>query len=395
MDIQPLSAEMRQGQYSKVVAWEVWNFMSIEYAKVEFDGTNIINIKGYNDSGKSAMLRALDVLMFNIKPNAQLDMIQDDKEYFRVMAYFDDGVCILRDKYINGQGLYELYKGNEVLFSTKQNGALTKISAVPDVIRDYLGLITSSDWNINSRSCFEKQLLVQTTGSENNRALNEVLRSEELAKAGEMLNADKNKVKSELSVAETELDLYKKQISNSRGVSKELLEALRENDKILDLAEDKFSSLCACKETQNSLSEIPQIPELIPVNASQLSDLSAIADCDIQIAEIPSIPEVNIIDISRVSLLEQISTLFMEINRVQVAPECSEIDNSRLELIVQIANIFSECASYDNIISNLDKEQADISESLVDVQKQLDELGQKFTICPNCGAVISSEAHSH
>lgn len=395
MDTQPLGAEMRQGQYSKLIAWEVWNFMSIEYAKVEFDGTNIINIKGYNDSGKSAMLRALDVLMFNIKPNAQLDMIQDDKEYFRVMAYFDDGVCILRDKYVNGQGLYELYKGNEVLFSTKQNGALTKISAVPDVIKEYLGLITSSDWNINSRSCFEKQLLVQTTGSENNRALNEVLRSEELAVAGEMLNADKNKVKSELSVAETELELYKKQIADSRGVSKELLEALRENDKILDVAEDKFSSLCACNETQNSLLEIPQIPELTQIDASQLVELSVIINCDTQIAEIPSIPEVNIIDISRVSLLGQISTLFAEINSVPDVPQCEEIDSSRLELMLQIANIFSECANYDGIIENLDKEQEGISESLKDVQKQLDELGQKFTICPNCGAVISTETHTH
>lgn len=395
MDTQPLGAEMRQGQYSKLIAWEVWNFMSIEYAKVEFDGTNIINIKGYNDSGKSAMLRALDVLMFNIKPNAQLDMIQDDKEYFRVMAYFNDGVCILRDKYVNGQGLYELYKGNEVLFSTKQNGALTKISAVPDVIKEYLGLITSSDWNINSRSCFEKQLLVQTTGSENNRALNEVLRSEELAVAGEMLNADKNKVKSELSVAETELELYKKQIADSRGVSKELLEALRENDKILDVAEDKFSSLCACKETQNSLLEIPQIPELTQIDASQLAELSMIINCDTQIAEIPSIPEVSIIDISRVSLLGQISTLFAEINSVPDVPQCEEIDSSRLELMLQIANIFSECANYDGIIENLDKEQEGISESLKDVQKQLDELGQKFTICPNCGAVISTETHTH
>lgn len=395
MDTQPLGAEMRQGQYSKLIAWEVWNFMSIEYAKVEFDGTNIINIKGYNDSGKSAMLRALDVLMFNIKPNAQLDMIQDDKEYFRVMAYFDDGVCILRDKYVNGQGLYELYKGNEVLFSTKQNGALTKISAVPDVIKEYLGLITSSDWNINSRSCFEKQLLVQTTGSENNRALNEVLRSEELAVAGEMLNADKNKVKSELSVAETELELYKKQIVDSRGVSKELLEALRENDKILDVAEDKFSSLCACKETQNSLLEIPQIPELTQIDASKLAELSVIINCDTQIAEIPSIPEVNIIDISRVSLLGQISTLFAEISSVPDVPRCEEIDSSRLELMLQIANIFSECANYDGIIENLDKEQEGISESLKDVQKQLDELGQKFTICPNCGAVISTETHTH
>ena len=107
--------------YSKLVSWEVWNFMSLAHAKAEFDEKGIINFKGYNDSGKSAMLTALKVLMCNTNPQKQVGFIQDDKEYFRVLASFDDNVQILRDKYINGQSLYEMYKDGQCIFSTKQD----------------------------------------------------------------------------------------------------------------------------------------------------------------------------------------------------------------------------------------------------------------------------------
>ena len=154
--------------YSRLLGWEGWNFMSIEHAKVEFDERNIINFKGYNDSGKSAMLQALKVLMSNSEQTKQVLFIKDDKEYFRIVAYFDDGVMIMRDKYINGQSLYEMYKGKECIFSTKQaNGALTGVNKVPDPIQEYLGLILYDNTCLNARACFEKQIGVQTTGSEN------------------------------------------------------------------------------------------------------------------------------------------------------------------------------------------------------------------------------------
>lgn len=79
-DYQTRSAEFRTSQYtSKLVAWEVWNFMSIKHGKVEFDERNIINIKGYNDSGKSAMLRALDVLFSISNPRLRLGSFKTEK----------------------------------------------------------------------------------------------------------------------------------------------------------------------------------------------------------------------------------------------------------------------------------------------------------------------------
>ena len=145
--------------YSRLIKWEVFNFMSIEHGECEFDDKNIVNLKGYNDSGKSAMLRALDVLMSNMSPQKQVEFIQDDKDFFRIIAYFDDGVSILRDKYINGQSLYEMYKDGTVIFSTKVGNALARVSEVPEPIRNYLGLIQYDNTVLNSRSCFEKSCL--------------------------------------------------------------------------------------------------------------------------------------------------------------------------------------------------------------------------------------------
>ena len=164
--------------YSRLLWWTAENFMSIENGKCEFDERNIINLKGYKDSGKSAMLLALKVLLSNSHPTKQVDFIQDNKDYFRIIAYFDDGVMILRDKYINGQSLYEMYKDNQVIFSTKQkNGALSSVKGVPEPIQQYLGLITYEDAILNARACFEKQIGVQTTGSENYKMFNTVLKS--------------------------------------------------------------------------------------------------------------------------------------------------------------------------------------------------------------------------
>lgn len=395
-ELQPSSATLREGVYSKVVAWEVWNFMSIKYAKAEFDERNIINIKGYNDSGKSAMLRALDVLFFNVKPASQVGFIQDEQEYFRVMVYFDDGVCILRDKYINGQGLYEMYKNNQLLFTTKQNNMLTKITAVPEPIQEYLGLITCDAWNINSRSCFEKQLLVDTTGSENHKSLNEVLRSEESAVAGEMLNSDKNKLKSDISVAENELDVYKRQVKGSRGVSDEFIQKLRSYDNILDVADAKLSSLGQCKQTLKNLNSIPDIPEVAIVDTKRIVELSKLKSVTEQLRGIPDIPEVFSVDSSKLVDLISIKATLEQLSSIPDLPMCTEIDYTRLNCLLELSKALKLCNENDSAIAKCDEELQSIGTDLLELQRQFEELGEKYVVCQNCGAMVSVESeHVH
>lgn len=129
------------GDYSKLKSVEVINFMGFLKAKIVADETGSWNLKGYNSSGKSAFLTACAVAMMNVYPNKQLKYIHHGKDYFRIILSFDDGVVIVRDKYKNGQSLYEMYKGEEKVYTSKSGDKLTKIDAVPSIIEGYLGMI--------------------------------------------------------------------------------------------------------------------------------------------------------------------------------------------------------------------------------------------------------------
>ena len=276
MSTELVQEDVKQTGYSRLVSWEVYNFMAYSHAKCEFDERGIVTIKGYNDSGKSAMLQALNVLMFNIKANQQVGFIKDDCDYFRVVAYFDDGVTILRDKYINGQSLYEMYKDNEVIFSTKQGKALTRVSGVPEPIEQYLGLISHDGTCLNSRSCIEKQLLVQTTGSENYKLLNVILKSEELAVATQMLNDDKNKVLQDINSTDSKLQSAKELIGVGLDLSEDLILHLERLDKNCDDFDGMLSILKTVKGLSENISSIVISPQLDVVDCGQIDSLICI-----------------------------------------------------------------------------------------------------------------------
>lgn len=382
-------------KYSRIIGWEVWNFMTVEHGKVTFDESNILNFKGYNSSGKSAMLRALDVVLFNIKPNSQVSFIQDDKEYFRVMIYFDDGVIILRDKYINGQSLYEMYKDNQVIFTTKQNNHLTKVSDVPKPIADYLGLISYNGIMLNSRSCFEKQLLVMTSGSENYGFLNSVLKSEEIAVASETLNVDKNKLSSDINTLETQLSIYRDSYKESDGVTEEILQGLKAHDSALDEYSDRASCLSSVSQLYNGLSSIPSIPELSLIDTNQLDLLASIRGTVSSLSSIPDLPELPSIDASRLDLLSSIKGSFDTLERIPDVPELHTLDLEQLNILSSIQSKLQEYRDVCLEIEDNDTTLSNLSAESKELIKVMEEFGSKYTKCPNCGALVESgSAHT-
>ena len=270
--------EQFENPYPRMLYWEVWNFMCIERGKCEFDDRNIVNLKGYNDSGKSAMLQALKVLISNSNPTKQVGFIQDDKDYFRVIAAFDDGVMILRDKYINGQSLYEMYKDNQLIYTSKSGNALTRITEVPKPIADYLGLIMYDGTCLNARACFEKQIGVQTTGSENYKMFNTVLKSEEIATASALLNNDRNKLASDINAVDADLQAQKGFLGNKDKITAEMVGYLKDHDSALDQYLTMESTLSTIHTLKVSKDAVVIYPELSGVDATQLAELDTLQD---------------------------------------------------------------------------------------------------------------------
>lgn len=378
---------------SKLVWWQVENFMSIERGKCEFDERNIINLKGYNDSGKSAMLTALKVLMTNCNPTKQADFIQDNKDYFRVLAKFDDGVMILRDKYRTGQSLYELYKDDEKLFSTKlDNGALSPVKEVPKPIADYLGLITYEDITINARACFEKQIGVQTTGSENYKMFNTILRSEELASASNMLNTDKNKLANELSSVTSSIDTYSQMIAGKDSLTKEHIEALKKLDAELDVYTKQQEVLSAIEQTKEAVANIRVNPMLEELSIDQLNVLVNLANLKAGLAQISVTPALEEVSTEQLVMLSNIKAIKDAYAQVTVPPALDEMEITQLAMLDSIKTNLDTFNQVNTYLTNVDTQLEELTKQLSSLQEQV----KGYIKCPGCGLLFpQGENHEH
>lgn len=390
---------------------EITNFMSISSAVLDFDDTNIINIKGYNDSGKSAILRALDVLFYNIRPNAQVNFIKDDCDYFRILAKFDDGVTIFRDKYINGQSLYEMYKDDECIYTTKVNGTLTKVSEVPEPIKQYLGLLSYEGTMLNSRSCFEKQFLVQTTGSENYKVLNVVLRAEELATAGQLLNNDKNTLGSNISQLDTQISTYREMCKDGEQLTETMLSTLESLDRDIDSGGVRVEHIDKIMGTHSELQNVPVYPEISMVETARANRLGSITGFLQKINAVQVYDEVPTVDGNKLSMLERQKALRQQISSIHVGVEVPVVNGEKLYALTKIKSILDKPIAITPEISDINCErlvrigqifdsvkscitelsrQREIDKAIADTQKELDKLSASgdFRKCPNCGTLV-------
>lgn len=407
--------------YSKITSAEIYNFMSFKQAKIAFDESGIINVKGYNDSGKSAVLMAIAVCFMDIYKRNQVKFIRHGEDYFRVAVSFDDGVTIVRDKYLNGQNLYEMYENGNLIFTTKQGRKLSKIEGVPKPIEDYLGMCVTDLVYFNYQSCRDKLPLVDTKGSENYQMLHEVLRMEEIFRASQLINTDKNMVGNE--VADLEVTLQRKEVllERCKGVTQELvskIEELEEEAKSNDEQKKVLEGIIGVVEKCDSFVEIPHIDEI------GVSQFSIIDDCLRQVNSLLSIqdlPKVERVSCERLVEVNSLANLVNSLERIKKLPDIPKVayDRNRIgllnEMLDETENLMShveypviEEVGIDEALakaqnlqkimemtealgklnSSILKADDEISKSRGNLDAQVDEAkaeGFKFVKCTNCG----------
>ncbi len=372
--------------FSQITRWEVWNFMSIEHGCCEFDERNIINLKGYNDSGKSAMLTALKVCLANTNQSKQVAFIQDGKDYFRILVTFNDGVKLLRDKYKNGSSLYELYQNDDCIFSTKsKTNELTRVHEVPEPIEAYLGLITYENIVLNSRSCFETMIGVQTTGSENYKMFNTVLKSEEIATASTLLNTDKNKLNQEIGILESDIQAHKKLIGTSAKITATMVDALHMIDRVIDELEAKEHSLEKLQATEQKIQSI-KIADVVPVmNTEQLDSITNVHNINAKLNSIQIADEVPALNGEQLSALVEVHNLMTAYDGVVTYPSIDMVAETRqlleLEQMLIMTQQLEEHQGKIDHYTKLAQEQLNYAEKL---STALEKSGAKVHHCPSC-----------
>lgn len=381
-------------EYSKITTIEVINFMSVKHAKIMFDEQGIINIKGYNHSGKSGFLRAVCTCLMNIKPNSQAKFISHGEEYFRIIVSFDDDVVIVRDKYINGQSLYEMYKNKELVFTTKQGNKFTKVTDVPKVIKDYLGLIeieNSANGYLNYQTRKDPLWLIETKGSENYYSLNEVLRTEEIARANTLLNSDKNKLNSEIAEIESDLQNSKMLLENFESISEEFILILSEKEVEVQSLLSRKNSVLQLKGILEQLESIRSVPEIDCIDSSKLSTISSLKSMVEELGKMENIPDISLVPTERLQSIQKLQETLDSLSSINtdiIGLDISKIDISKYPPLGRLQNELKSYITCIKTLNNLKKENKELLSEKSKIVASAEKKGIKFVECSNCGTLL-------
>lgn len=380
--------------YSKITEVEIANFMAFEHAKFVFDESGVINLKGYNNSGKSACIRAMVVCLMNLWENKQAKFIQNNKDFFRVRVSFDDGISIVRDKYINGQSLYEMYKGKELVFSTKQGKSLTKVSGVPDVIKDYLALCPIETGYLNYQSCKDPLLLIDTTGSTNYNNFHEVLKIEQISRANALINSDKNEASSTVSSIEARIQEQELQLEELSGITEELIEALEQRDDLDNALQERFAEILRTDNVVEQLGGLTSIPEVKKISTSRLQDIEEVQSTAAKLESLKEIPKIDKVDPSRLRELIELNSMLVSLSKLGSSsyPEVPKVSEVGVHQLKELATLSSTLVELVHVEKDLKEIQGNLKEARKRAKTIVEEArtaGYVFAKCSNCGTYMN------
>lgn len=381
--------------FSKITSIELENFMSIKKARLSFDETGIINLKGYNDSGKSAITRALGVLFFNQYKQAQKNFIKHGESFFRIVVNFDDGISILRDKYVNGPSLYEMYEDGKLIFSTKVGNTLTQVKEVPLEIKEYLSMTETSTGNyLNIQTIYDKQFLIQTSGSENVELLNGVLKLKETSLATTELKTDINALSSAINSLVSEIGSINLSLERYEYIDQGFIDLLEELDKKYDEAEYIYSSY---KDLADLLLErsglLLNTPIVDVIDTTGYQKLAELSDLFAKISDLTVTPTLKLINSE--SYVELLKILDLQKSRQKLSVLTSEIqliDFKPLKMLEILLKDYENLCENRKVISCISEE----SEAIKTEMSQLVDFAKKNGIsvsrCDNCGSLVQGTA---
>lgn len=377
---------------SRATQIRIINFECIEDALIEFDERGIIIIKGYNDSGKSAITHAIKVLVHDWKPRLQADYIQDGKGYFRIIMYFDDGIIILRDKYSSGASLYNMYKGElkeeNIIFSTCKEGVYTSFDDVPEPIAKYLGLVAVDSMYLNARNSDDPLLLVHTTGSDNYKFLSEVLHSDELALASRLLNTDKNKKQAELNEMSSTITVYRKEYNALFGITENLVKEVERLDSNLSDKEEKLKIINDINVYNEERNSIEILPMMESIDTDKLITLANLLK-NLEDTSKPIAPIIETLDSNRLRDVYVIRKYLEEVTEIKVPPVLSTLSSQDLSLLKGVLELYLETDKINQQIEENKRALSEYTEKIIALQEKLKKEGVRTLKCDSCGNVMT------
>ncbi len=387
--------------------------MSIQSALIEFDERNIINLCGYNDSGKSAVTRLLEVLFYNSYQADQSKFIMDDCVYWRAVLTFDDGVVYTREKYTEGHSLWELKKNDKVVFTNKlANGGFAAMPTVPEVIANYLGVVQEEQTgeSLNVRRNTDKLFLINTTGGDNYKILNTILRSDVLSLASKNLNDTRNKKVVSNKELETRKEVLNEQYDNIEVANKDILLKTLENVQNTKTYNSQLKSMEDVLVKFEIVSGSEVQPELVYIDMKQLEGITELMVLFDKMS-VTLQPNLEVIDLDRLKSLSSLVNLY-EASSVGIPEELSVIDTDRVRKLTKLMSLYNDtigdvlpemeqieykrCSEMEMIIKLLKEVKKnklaydETNKECNEKSSMIEKYAEKYNIkkCDNCGSLV-------
>lgn len=374
---------------SKLLKIELINFMSLPNAVLEFDERGIISPVGYNDSGKSAITRALEVLWYDAYSTVQSKFITDGTASFTIRNYFSDDVVISRTKYTNGASHWEMRKANQVIYTNKlSNGTFAAAKGVPEAIRLYLNVFEDDATGeiLNIRRNTNKLLGIQTTGGENYKIFNNLCQGERLATSVALANKDVNELNRSLTAKSARLLGMKDSLNELSVFDLETEKELYKLSAELKAVSDKLNMLISIVKQFNNFADktvmapIPNSDSIV----TKLENLNKIAETYAKTQVEIAIP-IPIADLEKLTMLVQLADLSKTTN-AQVIDKIPTTNLHKLSML-------DELKTYLDRITSTEASIALNKSALQSKQNELRTIAvqNNWRVCSNCGNIVTQE----
>lgn len=436
----PAAIVERWCKMAKLKAFEITNFMGYNEGRIEFDDRNIINIKGYNSSGKSAMLRALNVFFTFAWKTSLTNFIKHDKDYFELAGEFDDGTLITMRKKRGGAVSYRMVDTSEgtLVYTTEDedNKALWNSQAVPHIIAKYFNVLTDTS-NLHYRKGRDPLLLVDTTPGQNYKLLSEVLQSTLALKALQLAKKDLKDAQKEFQDVEAvrehtmervyevehlthavvaKMEALQKQLQTQMDIAHKLSEyrdvliKLETREKVAclktlempDLSQlTRLTEISDLHRRQRVLTPIASLETLEKPDATKLELLKDVSELHTRQQALAKIAGLNLLEVpntARYALLSELEVLYKkkEANRVpvdiEVSKKLSEAQASiqalhqQQELLLNIVRVHHGILAQDTV----QRKQQQEKYMLVEEIKAYEHEGLHLVRCDHCNELTTA-----
>lgn len=406
--------EVAEEKTDFIKSWYGKNFMSLKEAKFEFDEHgNVISLVGYNDSGKSAGLKLLAVVLYDAFANEQVNYIHDDEDHFTAGVIFESGVEIRKHKMLNGKSLWEMEKDGVLVYSNRTPaGVITAMPTVPDVIAKYLNVAFDDVTKeyLNYRDADSKLIMVSTSGGDNYKMLNAFLRHDVLAESSLRVSKRVNEINNERVSATYRYNTLKGEADRLTFIPEDKLSNFKG---LLGTVKDsrlRLSTLVDLKDKKSLLDSIVVYPELQTVDTTVLEGLQNI-DSILRTLQEPIYSEVELIDVNLLNdmyALKSITDQFREVPSFELSGVSTEVLEG-LYALREVCTAMRENMVFNELslvkedklidlsalrtllsqITDIDNRLSEVNNTLSSVQHELKHLSDEhgFRTCEVCGTV--------